>query len=154
MARVHRRDRPAEWLRQGERGAVLWIELATLVATGLGRPAARTLARAIAAYYLVFDRGARRDSRAWLERVHGRPARLREVYRHVSCFAQVTMDRLFFARQLVAPAFPVAHADPIFDRRRFNGFAQQRQRFIDPLLVERQRTGHIEYRRMKEWIQP
>lgn len=98
MARAGRVAPKAGWLREGERGAVFWIEVATLVATGLGRPIARALARAIAAYYLVFDRRARAASRAWLERVRGRPARRREVYRHLSCFAQATMDRLFFAR--------------------------------------------------------
>ena len=77
----------------------MWaITLATWIATGLGRPAARLLARAIATYYVVFDRRARRASRDWLTRVHGRPASLAEVHRHVSCFAQATMDRLFFAR--------------------------------------------------------
>lgn len=103
MARAPRRERTAEWLRQDERGAAFWIGIATFVATGLGRPAARALARAIAAYYLVFDRRARLASRAWLERVHGRPASLRAIYHHVSTFAQVTMDRLFFARRALSP---------------------------------------------------
>jgi predicted LPLAT superfamily acyltransferase len=90
---------PVDWLHQGERGAVWAIELATWVATSLGRPAARMLARAIAAYYVVFDGRARRASRDWLARVHGRPPSLSEIYRHISCFAQVTTDRLFFARR-------------------------------------------------------
>jgi predicted LPLAT superfamily acyltransferase len=98
MARAASRERSAEWLRQRERGAVLAIAIATWVATSLGRPAARLLARLIALYYLAFDGAARRASRAWLSRVHGRPATLREIHRHVSFFAQATMDRLFFAR--------------------------------------------------------
>lgn len=103
MTRTRGQRVSAGWLRDRERGAAFWIDLATLVATRLGRPTARALARAIAAYYLVFDRRARRASRAWLERVHGRPASLRATYHHVSTFAQVTMDRLFFARRALAP---------------------------------------------------
>jgi predicted LPLAT superfamily acyltransferase len=98
MARSGHPVERVDWLRQRERGAVWAIELASLVATGFGRPAARALARGIAAYYLVFDGRARRASRAWLERVHGRPVALAEIQRHLSCFAQATMDRLFFAR--------------------------------------------------------
>ncbi|MEZ4280889.1 MAG: lipid A biosynthesis acyltransferase [Myxococcota bacterium] len=99
MSRSAPRDASAGWLRQRERGAVWAIELATFVATRFGRPPARALARVIAAYYLLFDRRARRASRAWLERVHGRPVRLAEIQAHFSCFAQATMDRLFFARR-------------------------------------------------------
>jgi len=90
---------PVDWLHQRERGAVWAIEVATWVATSLGRPAARILARGIAAYYLLFDGRARRASRDWLTRVHERPPSLSEIYRHISCFAQATTDRLFFARR-------------------------------------------------------
>lgn len=97
MARAAAR-RTSDWLRQRERGAVWAIALATWTATAFGRPVAKLLARAIALYYVAFDRRARRASRDWLGRVNGRPASLAEVHHHVACFAQVTMDRLFFAR--------------------------------------------------------
>ena len=99
MARTDAHAASAEWLRQGERGAVWAIELAAWIATSLGRPVARVLARAIAAYYVVFDGRARRASRDWLARVHGRPPSLGEIHHHVSCFAQATMDRFYFARR-------------------------------------------------------
>ena len=99
MARTHGPTASADWLRQRERGAVWAIELAAWIATSLGRPIARTLARAIAAYYVVFDRRARHASRDWLARVRGRPPSRAEIYHHLSCFAQATMDRIFFARR-------------------------------------------------------
>ncbi len=102
MSRSSPSEERAGWLRQRERGAIWAIELASFVATTCGRPSARALARAIAAYYLLSDGRARRASRAWLERVRGRPARLAEVLAHFSVFAQVTMDRLFFARRALA----------------------------------------------------
>ncbi len=108
MARGDASSRTADWLRQRERGAVWAITLATWIATGLGRPAAMLLARAIAVYYVVFDRRARRASRDWLARVHGRPASLSEVHHHISIFAQATTDRLFFARSAF-DAFEIVH---------------------------------------------
>lgn len=97
MGQAGRRARG--WLREPERGALLAIEAALAIATVFGRRGARLLARAIAAYYFVFDRRAARASTAWLTRVHGRAPSRAERYRHLACFAQVTMDRLFFAKR-------------------------------------------------------
>ncbi len=90
-------ERPADWLSQGERGAIWGIRLTAWLVRTLGRRPVRIVVRGIAAYYTLFDATARRSSRAWLTRVHGRPARLVDVYRHVLCFAQVVLDRLLFA---------------------------------------------------------
>ncbi len=94
-------DPSGGWLTQRERGAVWAIQLAVLCATMLGRKPARALMYVVAAYYTAFDGTARRASRDWLTRFHGRPARLAQVYRHILCFAHVTLDRLFFARGAV-----------------------------------------------------
>lgn len=86
-----------DWLSQRERGAVWAIELGAFWATFFGRKPTRLLVYGVAAYYVLFDRSTRRASRAWLERVQGRPPSFREIYHHVLCFAHVTLDRLFFA---------------------------------------------------------
>ncbi|HEY2735975.1 MAG TPA: hypothetical protein VGI70_18385 [Polyangiales bacterium] len=86
---------PNGWLSQRERGAIAGMRVLFWIATAFGRRPARLLVRIIALYYAVFDRAARHASRTWLSRVHGRPIRFREIYRHVLCFAQVTLDRVF-----------------------------------------------------------
>ena len=60
----------------------------------LGRRWAGLLLRVLAAWFVLFRPGIRRDSRRYLRRV-GSPARLRDVFRHLFTFAQVTADRVF-----------------------------------------------------------
>ncbi len=85
----------AAWLATGERGALWGIRLVFRVATLFGRGPARLFVGFIAAWYTIFDRPARTASRAWLTRVHGRPAKHREVFGHVRRFVNVTLDRIF-----------------------------------------------------------
>jgi predicted LPLAT superfamily acyltransferase len=54
------------------------------------------------AYHLAADATARRTSREYLERVHGRRVPARAVYEHVLRFAECTLDRLFFVQGKVA----------------------------------------------------
>lgn len=96
----------ATWLSQPERGALLGMKLMLWVATVCGRWPARQVVRLIAAYYVCFDKEARRHSTAWLRTVWGREPRFREVYRHFFTFAQVTLDRLFLVQGKVG-AFEV-----------------------------------------------
>ncbi|GHD69560.1 acyltransferase [Luteimonas padinae] len=49
----------------------------------------------ITAYFLARRGEERRDSRAYLSRVLGRPARLRDVARHIHTFAATILDRVF-----------------------------------------------------------
>lgn len=88
-------DEAAEWLSQRERGAIFGMQFVLLVATALGRWPARLIVRLVALFYALFDRAARHNSRRWLERVYGRPARFGEVYGHILSFAHVTLDRVF-----------------------------------------------------------
>jgi predicted LPLAT superfamily acyltransferase len=90
----------AGWLGQRERGAVWAIRIGTFWATYFGRRPTRLIVYGIAAYYTLFDRSARSASSSWLERIHGKPPSFAQVYRHILCFAHVTLDRLFFARGL------------------------------------------------------
>lgn len=93
------RDEAADgWLSQGERGAIWAIRITAFWVGILGRKPARLLVCGLAAYYAVFDRTARRASAQWLERVHGKAPGFGEIYRHILCFAQVTLDRLLFVR--------------------------------------------------------
>ena len=96
-------EQSADWLNQRERGTIALIRLTARFAAWAGRGPMRIIVRVIALYYSVFDRDVVRASRAWLERVHGRPARFRDVFDHITTFAQVTLDRLFFVQGDLAP---------------------------------------------------
>lgn len=85
----------ATWLTTREKGTLVGIQLALGLATVLGRRGMGPVVRIIALWYALFDRNAVRASRLWLERVNGRPASFRDVYRHILVFVQVTLDRVF-----------------------------------------------------------
>lgn len=107
--RLPRRVEPgtAPWLTTAEKGSLLGMR-ATLLLVGLvGRRLTRLVLPAIALYFVLFHKDARRASRRWLRRVeapHGRLA----VLRHVLRFAQVTLDRVLFLRGDTA-GFAVEH---------------------------------------------
>lgn len=88
----------ATWLNQRERGALLGMRFVFWFATVFGRWPAKQFVRLVAAFYSAFDRGARRASRDWLERVHARPVRWIDVYHHISVFSQVALDRIFLLK--------------------------------------------------------
>ncbi len=92
------RPRPRGWLEVAERGSALGLWSVVALTTLVGRTPTRALLRPLAAYYALAAAPARRASRAYLERIHGRPARADEVYRHLLAFAECTLDRLFFVR--------------------------------------------------------
>ena len=91
-------DPEAGWLGHRERGTIAFIRFTAWLSSLLGRRLMRGLVWAIALWYCVFDRDVVAASRGWLERVLDRPVRRRDVFRHVATFAQVTLDRLYFAR--------------------------------------------------------
>jgi predicted LPLAT superfamily acyltransferase len=80
-----------------ERGSVMGIRFLVVTATLFGRRAASWVLPFIATWYALLDGKVRRASRDYLRRIHGR-ATLRQIIGHVRCFAQVTLDRLFFLR--------------------------------------------------------
>ncbi|MDE0895637.1 MAG: lipid A biosynthesis acyltransferase [Planctomycetota bacterium] len=88
-------------MSQGERGAILGIRFAAFWVGVVGRKPARLLVRGIAAYYALFDRSAKAAITGWHERVHGSVPSFGDTYRHIRCFAQVTLDRLLFVRGTV-----------------------------------------------------
>lgn len=96
----------AAWLSQGERGALWSIRLMFRLARLFGRRPTRLIVRLVALYYATFDAAAARASRAWLTRVHGRPATTREVRAHIFRFAQVVLDRVYLLQGAIG-AFEV-----------------------------------------------
>ncbi|MCA9671224.1 MAG: hypothetical protein KC503_36750 [Myxococcales bacterium] len=86
------------WLSRAERGTTLGIRFVFWLATLAGRWTTHQLARLLALYYAVFDVTTKRTSREYLERVHGRRVRWREVYQHVLRFAHVSIDRIFLLK--------------------------------------------------------
>jgi predicted LPLAT superfamily acyltransferase len=88
-------EKKAAWLQNEEHGTVLGIRFIVALCNLAGRPAARAFLYILMAYYTAFARKGRAASRAWLSHVFKRPATLREVYRHLSTFGLVTLDRVF-----------------------------------------------------------
>lgn len=91
MERVERPD----WMQRPEGGGRLALWLIRTLALRLGRWPARGVLVLVAAYFVVRRGPERRASRAFLSRALGRPATLRDVWRHMFTFAAVTLDRIF-----------------------------------------------------------
>ncbi|MFC0716742.1 LpxL/LpxP family acyltransferase [Luteimonas padinae] len=83
------------WKQRREGGGLFALWLLRSVSLRGGRGLARLLLVPITAYFLARRGEERRDSRAYLSRVLGRPARLRDVARHIHTFAATILDRVF-----------------------------------------------------------
>jgi predicted LPLAT superfamily acyltransferase len=88
----------AAWLAEEERGSVLAIRFVVLLCNLFGRTASRAFIRVLMLYYTAFARSARRASQQWLEIALGREVGLRDVYRHLTTFALVALDRIFLVQ--------------------------------------------------------
>src|SRR5690606_8690912 len=75
------------WKQRREGGGLFAMWLLRTVSLRVGRGVARVLLYPITAYFLLRRGEERRDSRAYLSRVFGRPARMHEVARHMHTFA-------------------------------------------------------------------
>lgn len=89
------------WRQVGEVGSDWGIALVVRLATWLGRRPAQVLLRLVVLYYLVFHPAVRRRSRDFLVTADV-AAGWWASYRHVLCFAECTLDRLFFLRGATA----------------------------------------------------
>jgi predicted LPLAT superfamily acyltransferase len=85
----------AGWAAQKERGSRLALRTILWIALHLGRPAARALLYPITLYFLLKARPQRQASLRFLTWVHGRPAGLAQVARHIHCFAATILDRVY-----------------------------------------------------------
>jgi predicted LPLAT superfamily acyltransferase len=89
----------SEWKQRREGGSPLALRMLRAVSCGVGRGPARLLLYPIVLYFLLRRGAERRDSRAYLTRVLGRPATLRDVARHIHTFAATILDRVFLLRE-------------------------------------------------------
>ncbi len=84
-----------EWAQREERSNVLLLRAMTWISLRFGRRAGRAVLRVVALYFVLFSPSARRASRDYLRRVLGRPARWRDVYRHLFTFGTTIHDRIY-----------------------------------------------------------
>jgi predicted LPLAT superfamily acyltransferase len=89
------KDVKQEWLERPEAGTAFGYKLMSGFARLCGRSAARLVLYPLALYFLIRRGPERRASRAYLERVCGRPPSLWQVARHIHTFAAVVLDRAF-----------------------------------------------------------
>lgn len=93
------RAAPGGWTEQRERSNLWLLRLMRGVALTAGRRATRLLLPPIALYFCASSAALRRDSSRYLGRALGRPARWRDVYRHIHCFAATILDRVYLLQQ-------------------------------------------------------
>jgi predicted LPLAT superfamily acyltransferase len=86
------------WAAERERSNAWALRVMTWIALRCGRRIARGVLHLIAFYFVLLAPRARRASGHYLARVFGRPARWRELYAHVFCFASTILDRVYFLR--------------------------------------------------------
>jgi predicted LPLAT superfamily acyltransferase len=84
-----------QWKQRPEGGGWFAIWLIRWIAQRGGRGFARLCLYPITLYFLVRRGDERRDSRASLARILGRPATLLDVARHIHTFAATILDRVF-----------------------------------------------------------
>jgi predicted LPLAT superfamily acyltransferase len=84
------------WAKLPERGNLTALRLIHWITLHMGRPAGRALLYPITFYFLLTATAARRGSQLYLRRVLGRKPRLRDLFRHIHCFAATLLDRLYF----------------------------------------------------------
>ena len=80
------------WKQRSEGGGRVALRLLSAISRRGGRGPARLLLYPITLYFLLRRPEERRDSRAYLTRALGRPARLRDVARHIHTFAATILD--------------------------------------------------------------
>ncbi|KJK00261.1 acyl-CoA synthetase [Burkholderiaceae bacterium 26] len=84
-----------DWAERPERSNLALLRIMTWLSLRLGRPFGRVLLRLIAVYFVAASPAARRASRDYLRRALGRPATLRDVFRHMFTFGTTIHDRIY-----------------------------------------------------------
>jgi len=85
------------WKAKAERGSAALMHLIAWLARVVGRPVCRALLYPIVLYFVLTDGVARRASREFLSLALDRPARLRDVFANIYCFAATLLDRVYMA---------------------------------------------------------
>jgi len=83
------------WFSQKERSCAFWLIIIRWIAIRLGRPVARIILYPISIYFLCFSIMARTASKQFLTRVTGKPAGIRQQFRHFHSFSATILDRVF-----------------------------------------------------------
>lgn len=91
-------DAASAWTQRPERSSTGVLRFMTWCSLTLGRRTSRLLLYPIAAYFLVFSRGARAASRDYLRRTIGREPTLADGFRHIFAFSAVLHDRVYWLR--------------------------------------------------------
>lgn len=86
----------SSWLELKESGSALGIRILVFLSKTIGRSTARFVLLWITGYYVLFSSKTRAFSRAYLEKLYPSVS-IFMIYRHVLCFAQVSLDRILFA---------------------------------------------------------
>jgi len=84
-----------DWLSVAEKGSVLGIRLTVMLATVAGRVPARMLMKLLALWYTLLHPGVRQASRELGDRLGENRRGLGAIYRHVLCFSEAALDRLW-----------------------------------------------------------
>ncbi|MBH1965682.1 MAG: acyl-CoA synthetase [Comamonadaceae bacterium] len=90
--------RKASWAQNPERSSMAALRFMSWLSLTLGRRISRLVLYPIALYFLLFAPIAKRASKTFLSRALGRPARLRDGFKHVLAFASVVHDRVYWLR--------------------------------------------------------
>jgi predicted LPLAT superfamily acyltransferase len=105
----------APWAAEQERSNAGVLKLMSWIAVRCGRRVSRVVLHLITAYFVLFAPAARRASARYLARVHGRPARWREIYAHIFCFAATILDRVYFLRRQTGWLQLTVHGQDMID---------------------------------------
>src|SRR5215213_3437036 len=89
----------AVWKERPELGNPLALRMILAFAFGAGRTVARALLFPSALYFMIARSPERRASLQFLSRLRGRPARLHHTFRHLLCFSQAVLDRLYLVTE-------------------------------------------------------
>ena len=95
-------DDTPEWMRRKERGSFILLKLMGRISLVIGRPLSRVAIHVIAFYFLLTAPRARQASRAYLQRVLGRPVTWLDLYRHIMAFATTIHDRFYLLNNQVS----------------------------------------------------
>lgn len=99
-------EHAAGWASEHERSNLWVLRAMGWIAITAGRPVARCVLHPITLYFLLANGKARRASLQYLTRALQRPARWRDTYRHIHCFAATVLDRVYFLQEQL-PQFEV-----------------------------------------------
>ena len=89
---------PTGWAQQRERSSPWQLRTMRWIAVTFGRSATRAFLRIVVCGVLL-NRSTRRDSKRYLDRVLGRPTRLRDIHAHVFAFLATVLDRVYLLQE-------------------------------------------------------